>query len=87
MLYRTFCNKDIWLYFYLFYWSLRTPQFYEIGKIVESFKIEFVSNALFTDNVNPITFKMTGEFRCVSFLVNNCIQYFPCAFDVPFCIR
>ena len=31
--------------------------------------IEFVSNALFTGNVNPIALKMTGEFRCVSFLV------------------
>ena len=45
--------------------------------------IEFVSNALFTVNVNP----MAGKFRCVSFRVNNCIQYFPCAFDVPLCIR
>ena len=61
-----------------------------LGKIrAHTYKeiIEFVSNALFTDNVNPIAFKMTGEFRCVSFLVNNCIQYFRCAFDVPFCIR
>ena len=61
-----------------------------LGKIrAHTYKeiIEFVRNALFTDNVNPIAFKMTGEFRCVSFLVNNCFQYFPCAFDVPFCIR
>ena len=62
-----------------------------LGKIrAHTYKeiIEFVINALFTDNVNPIAFKMTGEFsRGVSFLVNNCIQYFPCAFDVPFCIR
>ena len=49
--------------------------------------IESVSNALYTDNINLIAFKMAGKFRCVSFLVNNCIQYFPCAFDVPFCIR
>ena len=44
-------------------------------------------NALFTDNINLIALKMAGKFRCVSFLVNNSIQYFPCAFDVPFCIR
>ena len=39
MLYRTFCNINIRLYFDLFYWSLGTPQFYEIGKIVQSFKM------------------------------------------------
>ena len=56
----------------------------KIGAHVHKEIIEFVSNALFTDNVNPIAFKMAGKFRCVSFRVNNCIQYFPCAFNVPF---
>ena len=59
----------------------------EIGAHDHKEIIEFVNNALFTDNVNPIAFKMAGKFRCVSFLVNNCFEYFPCAFDVPFCIR
>ena len=59
----------------------------KIGAHVYKEIIESVSNALFTDNINLIALKMAGKFRCVSFLVNNCIQYFPCAFDVPFCIR
>ena len=56
----------------------------KIGAHVYKEIIESVSNALFTDNINLIALKMAGKFRCVSFLVNNCIQYFPCAFDVPF---
>ena len=47
--------------------------------------IELVSNAMVTDNVNPIAFKMTTKLICIIFLVIIRIQFFPCAFDVPFC--
>ena len=43
----------------------------KIGGHVHKEIIEFVSITLFTDNVNPIAFKMAGKFKCVSFRVNN----------------